>query len=84
MIFHPFATGTARVVLKKGKSFLFLNGSPIVYSGAIDRVVGRPQPKTGDSVIVQDHNENTIGWGLFNSVSMFRVRLMETEAEAKR
>ena len=35
-----------RVVLKGGKSKLFSDAqSPMVYSGAVDRVVGRPAPK---------------------------------------
>ncbi len=78
------ASEFARVILKKGKEFLFVHGSPIVYSGAIDRVVGRPPPETGDTVLVQDFREATIGWGVYNSVSMFRVRLMETETDARR
>ena len=72
------------VVLKKGKAQLFSSGSPMVYSGAVDRVVGRPPPVAGDAVIVTDGAEQPIGWGVFNPVSMFRVRLMQTEAEAHR
>ncbi|KMZ71778.1 Ribosomal RNA large subunit methyltransferase I [Zostera marina] len=73
--------GLARVVLKKGKTQLFKDGSPMVYSGAVDRVIGRPPPKTGDVVLVADGAEKPIGWGLYNSVSMFCVRLMQLEEE---
>lgn len=45
-----------------------------VYSGAVDRVVGRPAPKAGDVVLVCDGSEKAIGWGVFNPDSMFRVR----------
>ncbi|KAK3025095.1 hypothetical protein RJ639_044335 [Escallonia herrerae] len=74
--------GVAKVVLKKGKTQLFRDGSPMVYSGAVDRIIGRPPPKTGDVVLVADGTEKPIGWGLYNSVSMFCVRLMQQEEEA--
>ncbi|XP_045803079.1 ribosomal RNA large subunit methyltransferase I-like isoform X2 [Trifolium pratense] len=54
----------------------------MVYSGAVDRIIGRPPPKTGDIVLVSDGTEKPIGWGLYNSVSMFCVRLMQLEDEA--
>ncbi|KAJ9673116.1 hypothetical protein PVL29_026410 [Vitis rotundifolia] len=76
--------GLAKVVLKKGKTQLFRDGSPMVYSGAVDRIIGRPPPRTGDVVVVADGTEKPIGWGLYNSVSMFCVRLMQQEEEATR
>ncbi|XP_052733854.1 uncharacterized protein LOC108320252 isoform X3 [Vigna angularis] len=74
--------GVAKVVLKKGKTQIFKDGNPMVYSGAVDRIIGRPPPKTGDVVLVADGTEKPIGWGLYNSVSMFCVRLMQLEDEA--
>lgn len=74
--------GVAKVVLKKGKTQLFKDGSPMVYSGAVDRIIGRPPPTTGDVVLVTDGTEKPIAWGLYNSVSMFCVRLMQLEEEA--
>lgn len=76
--------GIAKVILKKGKTQLFRDGSPMVYSGAVDRIIGRPPPKTGDIVLVADGSEKPIGWGLYNSVSMFCVRLMQLEEETTR
>lgn len=76
---HP---GVAKVVLKKGKAQFFRDGNPMVYSGAVDRVVGRPAPKTGDIVVVADGSEKPIAWGIYNSVSMFCVRLMQMEEDA--
>ncbi|KAH9619710.1 hypothetical protein KSS87_005341 [Heliosperma pusillum] len=73
--------GVAKVVLKKGKTQLFKYGSPMVYSGAVDRIVGRPPPSTGDVVFVADGTEKPIGWGIYNSVSMFCVRLMQLQQE---
>lgn len=76
--------GVAKVVLKKGKTQIFKDGSPMVYTGAVDRVIGRPPPKTGDTVLVADGTEKSFAWGLYNSVSMFCVRLMQLEEEATR
>ncbi|KAG2648848.1 hypothetical protein PVAP13_1NG067800 [Panicum virgatum] len=76
--------GLAKVVLKKGKTQIFRDGSPMVYSGAVDRIIGRPPPKSGDVVLVADGTEKSIGWGLYNSVSVFCVRLMQLEEEARR
>ncbi|KAJ9551197.1 hypothetical protein OSB04_015242 [Centaurea solstitialis] len=73
--------GVAKVILKKGKTQLFRDGSPMVYSGAVDRIIGRPPPKTGDVVLVADGTQTPIGWGLYNSFSMFCVRLMQLEEE---
>lgn len=71
-----------RVVLKGGRSKLFSEGkSPIVYGGAIDRIVGRPAPVCGDAVLVCTGNEEPIGWGVFNPNSMYRVRILETADE---
>lgn len=77
-------SGLAKVVLKKGKTQVFKNGNPMVYSGAVDRIIGRPPPKTGDAVLVADGSERAIGWGMYNSVSMFCVRLMQLEEEVAR
>lgn len=74
--------GIAKVVLKKGKTQLFKDGNPMVYSGAVDRIIGRPPPKTGDVVVVADGTERCIGWGVYNSFSMFCVRLMQLDDEA--
>ncbi|AQK68780.1 S-adenosyl-L-methionine-dependent methyltransferase superfamily protein [Zea mays] len=76
--------GLAKVILKKGKTQIFRDGSPMVYSGAVNRIIGRPPPKSGDIVLVADGTEKPIGWGLYNSVSMFCVRLMQLEEEARR
>lgn len=73
-----------KVVLKQGKARLFQGGSPIVYSGAIDRVLGSPPPAVGDVVVLADARERPLGWGVFNPHSMFRVRIMQTEADLRR
>lgn len=73
----------AKVVLKKGKTQLFRDGSPMVYSGAVDCVIGKP-PQTGDAVLVTDRARQPFAWGIYNSVSMFCVRIVQTEDEASR
>nr|GEZ63722.1 S-adenosyl-L-methionine-dependent methyltransferases superfamily protein [Tanacetum cinerariifolium] len=69
----------AKVILKKGKTQLFRGngGSPMVYSGAVDRIIGRPPPQTGDVVLVADGTQTPFAWGFYNSSSMFCVRLMQ-------
>lgn len=67
--------GLPRVVLKRGKARLFREGQqPMVFSGAVDRVVGRPAPAAGDPVLLADGADTVIGWGIFNPHSMFRLR----------
>ncbi len=61
-------------VTKGGKARMFANGHPLVFSGALDRIVGRPPPRTGDCIVLADGAEKVIAWGVYNSVSMFRVR----------
>lgn len=75
--------GIAKVVLKKGKTQLFRDGSPMVYSGAVDCVIGKP-PQTGDAVLVTDRARQPFAWGIYNSVSMYCVRIMQMEDEAVR
>jgi hypothetical protein len=66
--------GVPVAVLKQGKARLFESGSPMVYGGAVDFVIGRPPPVAGDVVVVADHTLRPIAWGVFNPHSMFRVR----------
>ena len=61
-------------MLKGGKARLFASGHPLVYGGAVDRVLGRPPPVTGAAVVLADGAGAAIGWGVYNPDSMFRVR----------
>ena len=65
-------------VTKGGKARMFVQGHPLVFNGALDRIVGRPAPRTGDCIVLADGAERVIGWGLYNSVSMYRVRCAAT------
>jgi hypothetical protein len=48
----------------------------MVYSGAIERVVvpDGSELEAGDPVVLADAAGVELGWGMFNPVSMFRVR----------
>lgn len=75
----------ARVVLKGGKTKLFTEDlNPMVYPGAIDRVVGKPAPKVGDIVYVCNGAEEPFAWGVYNSESLYRVRIMEVCGDVDR
>lgn len=62
------------VVLEEGKGRLFKGGNPIIYGGAVSKVLG--SPKEGEFVAVTDHRGNLVGKGFFNSISQYRVRLV--------
>ena len=76
--------GAARVVLKGGKARLFLGGHPLVYGGAVDRVIGRPPPLSGVPVVVADGAGAAVGWGVYNPDSMFRVRCEPVQSDIVR
>jgi hypothetical protein len=59
------------VVIEKGKLRLFQDGNPLIYSGAIKEVYGRPT--IGDEVEVEDHNGNIFARGFFNQISQYKV-----------
>ena len=76
-----YESGMPAVTLASGKANIFMDGNPIVYGGAIDLI--KNDPKDGQVVGVLDHNQRPIGWGTFNSSSMFRVRMMELAKETE-
>lgn len=68
-----------RVTIRKGRARPFWHANPIVFSGAIEAVEGHPS--AGDPVRVQDDHSNTIGWGVFNPASDYRVRILFWSSE---
>jgi 23S rRNA G2069 N7-methylase RlmK/C1962 C5-methylase RlmI len=68
------------VVLEKGKARLFQDGNPIIYGGAVKAVEGKPEP--GGEVAVTDHMGNSIGRGIFNPHSTYRVRMLSRAYES--
>ncbi|GBG00537.1 hypothetical protein Rsub_13240, partial [Raphidocelis subcapitata] len=75
------AGGFAVAVLREGKTRLFEAGSPMVYGGAIEKVLGQPPPGPADPIVVVTPGMVPLGWGVYNPSSMFRVRLMQSELE---
>ena len=65
---------TCRAILKPGKSRLFKSGNPIIFGGAVERVVGHVE--AGQEIYVYDHRENVIGRGFYNPHSQYRVRMI--------
>lgn len=74
MSMHGRCAGAAALILKRGKARLFWEGAPTVYGGAVEKVIGRQAPKTGDPVVLVDANKQPLGWGVYNSDSMFCLR----------
>ena len=63
-----------------GERTPFKAGNPLVYGGAVKSVSGKPA--TGAVVDVVDGSGGFIGWGVFNPISMCRVRLLAHEEPA--
>ncbi|MBM3401639.1 MAG: class I SAM-dependent rRNA methyltransferase [Bacteroidetes bacterium] len=69
------------VRLKKGKEKAVRQLHPWIFSGAIDRIEGKP--KNGDIISVTDSNTNFLAYGFFNDQSRVAVRLLEWDRETE-
>ena len=67
------APSLPQIVLKPRKALPFFSRHPWVFQGAVDWLVGEPQP--GDVVDVIDDAERFVARGLFNPQSQICVRL---------
>ena len=65
---------TGVLTLKPGREKPVLNHHPWVFSRAIGRVEGSPQP--GDLVAVNDHHGHYLATGYYNARSQIRARLL--------
>jgi 23S rRNA (cytosine1962-C5)-methyltransferase len=65
---------TGILILKSGREKPVLNYHPWVFSGAIARVEGAPEP--GDLVAVNDHRGHYLATAYFNPHSQIRARLL--------
>lgn len=65
-----------RVQLKHDRDRSVHRRHPWVFSGAVDRVLGNPEP--GDIVRVVDARNQFLAWGYYNPCSQIRVRLLES------
>ena len=66
-------TSTPRVTLKPRRALPFFGRHPWVFTGAISRIEGSPEP--GAEVILQTDKGEFIARGLYNPHSNIRVRL---------
>lgn len=63
------------VILKKGKEKAVLQRHPWVFSGAIEKVDGKPE--NGEIVQTMDSKGNFLAYGFYNNQSRVAVRLLE-------
>ena len=73
---RPPLAGTApagTVTLAPGRERSVLRWHPWIFSGAIERVEGRPGP--GDTVAVEDHAGKLLAWAAWSPVSRIRARI---------
>ena len=67
------------IKLKKGKEKAAYQRHPWVFSGALDKVKGKPE--NGDVVRLVDANEDFLAYGYYNDQSRVAVRLIEWNEE---
>src|SRR5271156_4879958 len=63
------------ILLKKGKEKAVLHHHPWVFSGAIERVKGKPE--NGDIVRLLDAKGDFMAYGFYNDQSRVALRLLE-------
>lgn len=68
------------IKLKKGKDKAAWQLHPWVFSGAVDRIDGKPA--SGDLVRVINHEREFIAYGYYNGLSRVAVRLIEWHPDA--
>ena len=64
---------TARIRLQPNRERSLLRRHPWVFSGAIARVDGSPEP--GDTVLVQASDGTALGWAAYSPASQIRARM---------
>jgi 23S rRNA (cytosine1962-C5)-methyltransferase len=70
---------TPIVYIKKGRDKPIIQQHPWIFSGAIDRIEGDPEP--GDIVTVRDSGNNFLGRGYWNPTSQIQVRILTWQNE---
>ncbi len=65
---------TATILLKQGRDKPVRQRHPWVFSGAIDRLKGRPAP--GDLVVVADHKGAPLATAYYNEKSQIQARIL--------
>lgn len=73
----PMETINATIQLKRGREKPVLNRHPWIFSGAVSRLEGKPQP--GDLVAVIDSNGRYLATAYYNPHSQIRGRILSWE-----
>jgi len=68
------------LVLKSGREKSLVNRHPWLFSGAIEKQIGSPQP--GDSVLIRSSAGEFLAWGAFSPVSKIIARIWSWEETA--
>lgn len=68
-----FSPTKTTLFLKPGREKSVLRGHPWVFSGAIDRLEGSPEP--GETVAVRDHSGVFLAWAGYSPASSIRARV---------
>ncbi|MBY0245268.1 MAG: class I SAM-dependent rRNA methyltransferase [Sphingobacteriaceae bacterium] len=63
------------IILKKGKDKAVLQKHPWVFSGAIEKIIGKPE--NGDTVRVLNAQKDFLAYGFYNDQSRVAIRLIE-------
>jgi len=67
------------IILKRGKEKAVLQRHPWVFSGALDKIEGKPE--NGDLVKVLEHDKTFLAYGYFNDASRVAIRLLSWEED---
>ncbi len=67
------------LVLKPGREKTLINRHPWLFSGAIEKQIGSPQP--GETVMVQSSTGEFLAWAAFSPVSKIITRIWSWDAE---
>lgn len=71
----------AKIFLKKDRDKLWNSGHPWIYSGAVDKIEGNPEP--GSVIEVYNQKKDFIGYGHYNKNSKIIVRMLEKNKNIK-
>jgi 23S rRNA (cytosine1962-C5)-methyltransferase len=67
------------LTLRQGREKVVRRGHPWIFSGAIDRIDGRPQP--GETVRVLNSLGEFLAWGAYSPESNIRIRIWSDQEE---
>lgn len=70
---------SVKITLKKGRAQPIWQGHPWVFSGAISKVLGQPEP--GSLVEVFDQEDRFVGKGFYNPNSQISIRMFTLKEE---